>query len=59
MVSSFEHTANPGDEEEEHSTPASYGKRKKGVEAIRSVNLHQLGENFVEKRNTLTPIRIL
>jgi hypothetical protein len=25
------------------------GKRKKGVEAIRSVNMHQLGVNFVER----------
>jgi hypothetical protein len=42
-------TPNPGGSHEQHSPPALDGKRKKGVEAIRSVNMHQLGVNFVER----------
>ncbi len=40
---------NLGDSDEEHSPPALHRKRKKGVEAIRSANMHQLGVNFVER----------
>jgi hypothetical protein len=32
-----------------HSTLISNGKRKKGVDAIRSVSMHQLGVNFVKR----------
>ena len=34
---------------EEHSPTALDGKRRKGVEVIRSVNMHQLGVNFVDR----------
>ena len=33
---------------EEYHTPGLKDKRMKGAEAIASVNMHQLGENFVE-----------
>ncbi len=42
-------TPDLGGRYEEHSPPALDGKRRKGVEAIRSVNMHQLGVNFVER----------
>jgi hypothetical protein len=41
-------TPNLGGSDEEHSPLALDGKRSKGVEAIRSVNMPQLGVNFVE-----------
>ena len=37
------------DSDEKHSPPAWDGKKKKGMEAIRSVYMHQLGTNFVER----------
>jgi hypothetical protein len=40
-------TANAGEDDEEHYAPITNGKKKKGVEAIRSVNMQHLGENFV------------
>ena len=49
MSVSIKSTANPGDDDEGHSTPVSNGKREKGVEASKSVNMHQLGVNFVER----------
>jgi len=42
-------TPNLSDSDEGHFPPALDGKRRKGVEAIRSVNMHQLGVNFVER----------
>jgi hypothetical protein len=42
-------TPNPGGSNEEHSPLVLDRKRRKGVEAIRSVNMHQLGVNFVER----------
>ena len=49
MSVSIKSTANSGDDDEGHSTPVSNGERKKGVEAIKSFNMHQLGVNFVER----------
>ena len=42
-------TPNLEDSDENHSPPAWDGNRKKGVEAIRSVNMHQLGVDFAER----------
>ena len=42
-------TPNLEDSDEKHPPPAWDGKRKKGLEAIRSVNMHQLGVKFVER----------
>ena len=42
-------TPNVGGSNEEHSPLALDEKRRKGVEAIRSDNMHQLGVNFVER----------
>jgi hypothetical protein len=46
---SIKSTPNLEDSDEKHSTPAWDGKRQKGVEAIRSVNMHQLAVNFVQR----------
>ena len=42
-------TPNLGDSDEEYSPPVFDGKRRKCVEVIKSVNMHQLGVNFVER----------
>ena len=46
---SMKSTPNLEDSDEKHPPPAWDGKRKKGLEAIRSVNMHQLGVKFVER----------
>jgi hypothetical protein len=46
---SIKSTTNLGDSDKGHSPPVLDGKRKKGVETIRSVNMHQLGLNFVDR----------
>ena len=46
---SMKSTPNLEDSDEKHPPPAWDGKRKKGLEAIRSVNMHQLGMQFVER----------
>lgn len=45
----YKSTGYPEDEEEEHFASTSNGKKKKGVEVIRSVNMHQLDVSFVER----------